>query len=302
MATAGPPDLIAARQTVREALELATAALRDAGIEGGRADAEWLLADTLGTARGRLGLQGQRTLEPADAERYARALRRRIGREPLQHIVGTQAFRGVVVRVSAGALVPRPETEALAGWALELLPPASRDPLAIDVGTGSGCIACALASERRDLRVIALDVSPPAAALAADNIAALGLADRVSVRISDLFSALTVERADLIVANPPYLPTAVIPSLAPEVRCHDPRLALDGGSDGLDVIRRLVEAAPRWLAPGGRLVLETAGGPQARAVVALMSANRFSDVVTRPDLAGIERFVAGGAPPCLPAC
>jgi release factor glutamine methyltransferase len=301
MATAGPPDLIAARQTVREALELATAALRDAGIEGGRADAEWLLADTLGTARGRLGLQGQRTLEPADAERYARALRRRIGREPLQHIVGTQAFRDIVVKVNGEVLVPRPETELLAGWALELLPRSPRAPLVLDVGTGSGCIACALASERADLRVIALDVSPAAVALAGANAAALGLANRVTVRVSDLFSALDAERADLIVSNPPYLPTSVIPSLAPEVRCHDPRRALDGGPDGLAVIRRLIAAAPPWLVPGGWLLIETAGAEQARVAVALMREHGLTDVVTRPDLAGIERFVAGGAPACPPA-
>jgi release factor glutamine methyltransferase len=300
MATAGPQALVDSRPTVRAALDLATTALHDAGIEGGRSDAEWLLADTLGIARGRLGLQAHRALERADAERYARALQRRIAREPLQHIVGTQAFRDVVVKVNGDVLVPRPETEVLAGWALELLRP-SRAPLVIDVGTGSGCIACALASERDDLRVIALDISPAAVALARDNAVALGLGDRVTVLVSDLLSALRAERADLIVSNPPYLATAVIPSLAPEVRCHDPRLALDGGSEGLDVIRRLVAAAPRWLGPGGQLVIETAGGGQTSAVVALMRAFGFAGVVTRPDLAGIERFVAGGAPSCPPA-
>jgi release factor glutamine methyltransferase len=278
MATAGPQALVDSRPTVRAALDLATTALHDAGIEGGRSDAEWLLADTLGIARGRLGLQAHRALERADAERYARALQRRIAREPLQHIVGTQAFRDVVVKVNGDVLVPRPETEVLAGWALELLRP-SRD----------------------DLRVIALDISPAAVALARDNAIALGLGDRVTVLVSDLLSALRAERADLIVSNPPYLATAVIPSLAPEVRCHDPRLALDGGSEGLDVIRRLVAAAPRWLGPGGQLVIETAGGGQTSAVVALMRAFGFAGVVTRPDLAGIERFVAGGAPSCPPA-
>jgi release factor glutamine methyltransferase len=294
MGTADPQELLASRPTVRAALDVAAAALRDAGIESGRADAEWLLAETLGIARGRLVLQGWRTLAPVDAARYVRALRRRLAREPLQHIVGTQAFRGVVVRVDDTVLVPRPETEVLTGWALELLEAARRGALVIDVGTGSGCIACALAAERDDLRVVALDVSPAAVALAEANVAALGLAGRVEVRRSDLFSSLDTERADLIVSNPPYLPTAIIASLAPEVRDHDPRLALDGGADGLDVIRRLVEAAPRWLAPGGRLVLETAGEPQVRIAAALMRQHGLSEVVTRRDLAGIERFVAGG--------
>lgn len=301
MGTADPQALLASPPTVSAALDVAAAALRDAGIEGGRADAEWLLAETLGIARGRLVLQGWRTLAPVDAARYVHALQRRLAREPLQHIVGTQAFRGVVVRVDDTVLVPRPETEVLAGWTLELLEAAPRGALVIDVGTGSGCIACALAAERDDVRVLALDVSPAAVALAEANVAALGLAGRVEVRRSDLFSSLDTERADLIVSNPPYLPTAVIASLAPEVRDHDPRLALDGGGDGLDVIRRLVEAAPRWLAPGGRLVLETAGEPQVGVAAALMRQRGLSEAVTRRDLAGIERFVAGRWPGALGA-
>jgi release factor glutamine methyltransferase len=292
---ADPGALIDARPTVLAALDLGAEALQEAGIEGGRVDAEWLLAATLGVPRGRLGLQARRPLEPPDAARYVRALRRRIAREPLQHIVGTQAFRDLTLQISGEALVPRPETELLAGWALELLPPRGAR-LAVDVGTGSGCIACALAGERPDLRVIALEVSPSAAALARANVAGLGLGERVTVAVSNLFSALRTERADLIVSNPPYLPSALIPSLAPEVSRHDPRLALDGGPDGLDVIRRVVDASPRWLVPGGWLVLETAGAGQPEQVVALMGARGFVRVQTRPDLAGTVRFVAGARP------
>ena len=289
-------DALVGAPTILAALDLAATALGEAGIEGACADAEWLLADTLAITRGRLGLQALRPLEPSDAARYVRALRRRIAREPLQHIIGTQAFRDLTLKVSADALVPRPETELLAGWALELRPHGPRPPLAIDLGTGSGCIACALAFERPDARVIGLDASPRAVALARDNVASLGLSARVTVEVSDLFAALTVERADLIVSNPPYLPSGLLASLAPEVSHHDPRLALDGGPDGLEVIRRLVDAAPRWLAAAGWLVLETAGGEQARDVVALMVARGFVRVETRPDLAGIVRFVAGGMP------
>lgn len=294
-APADPGALVDSRLTVRVALDLGAAALQEAGIDGGRIDAEWLLAAALGISRGRLGLQAQRALEPPAAATYVRGLRRRIAREPLQHIVGTQAFRHLTLKVSGDVLVPRPETEALAGWALELLP-ATGPRLAIDVGTGSGCIACALADKRPDLRVIALEVSPRAAALARANVVGLGLGERVSVEISDLFSALRVERADVVVSNPPYLPSGLIASLAPEVSRYDPRVALDGGPDGLDVIRRIVEAAPRWLAPGGRLVLETAGDEQAATVVALMGARGFARVQTRADLAGIVRFVAGAMP------
>jgi release factor glutamine methyltransferase len=302
MAAADPETLVASRSTVGAALDLGAAALRAAGVESARVDAEWLLAEALGIARGRLGLQPQRALEPPTAARYVHGLRRRIAREPLQHIVGTQAFRHLTVKVSGDALVPRPETELLAGWALELLPPPWCAPLAIDVGTGTGCIACALASERDDLRVIALEASPAAAALAHDNVVGLGLAERVTVEVSDLFGALDALHADLIVSNPPYLPTGLIATLAPEVRDFDPPGALDGGPDGLDVIRRLVADAPRWLAPGGWLLLETAGGRQVRDTANLLRAHGFSRVETRPDLAGVERFVAGGMGPCPRDC
>jgi len=284
--------LIGPLPTVAAALDVGTDLLREAGIDSARVDAEWLLADALRVSRSALVVETRRALEPADAARYVSALRRRTGREPLQHIVGTQAFRDLSLRVRADALVPRPETELLAGWALELLPPHVRTPLVIDVGTGSGCIACAIASERPDVEVIALEVSPAAAALARENVVALRLS-RVTVLVSDLFAGLPPMRADVIVCNPPYLPTEIIATLAPEVSRHDPRLALDGGPDGLDVVRRVLADAPGRLAAGGALVLETAGGEQARAIVALMQAAGFERVETRRDLAGVERFVMG---------
>jgi release factor glutamine methyltransferase len=292
--------LVGDRPTVREAIERAAVALRIAGIEDGRVDAEWLLAETLGLARGRLQLKARQALGSDDVARYVSVLGRRLAREPLQHIVGREAFRGLTLRVSGDALVPRPETEQLAGWALELLPP-TPEPLVIDVGTGSGCIGCAIAAERSDARVLALDVSPAAAALAADNVQALELGARVSVHVADLFSALASDvRADVIVSNPPYLPTALIPTLAAEVSRYDPRLALDGGDDGLAIVRRLVAGAPEHLAPGGWLVLETAGGEQIATVETLMRHAGFASIRTRPDLAGITRFVAGGRPSCQP--
>jgi release factor glutamine methyltransferase len=290
--------LVGTPARVQAALDAGTAALRDAGVESARVEAEWLLAAVLGVPRPALALRAQESLAPADEARFERALRRRVDREPLQHIVGTQPFRHVTLAVSAAALVPRPETEALAGWALDLLRAVPADPVVIDVGTGSGCIACALAFERADLRVIGLDVAPGAVALARANVTGLGLSERVTVEVSDLFAALPDMRVDLIVSNPPYLPTALIDTLAPEVSRHDPRLALDGGPDGLDVIRRLVGEAPAWLAPGGALVLETAGGEQARTVAALMGTHGLVGVETRADLVGVERFVAGRRSSC----
>jgi len=291
-----PGTLVDSRPTVRIALAVGAEALRHAGVGSAPVDAEWLLADVLSVSRSALHGETRRALERPDAARYVRALRRRMAREPLQHIVGTQAFRHITVRVSGDAMVPRPETELLAGWALEWLPRGPRIPRAIDLGTGSGCVACAIASERADVEVVAVDVSPPAAALARANVAALGLSARVTVEVSDLFEKLGRMPADVIVSNPPYLPTGLIPTLAPEVSRYDPCLALDGGRDGLDVIRRIVAEAPEWLVPGGGLLLETAGGEQARAVAALMRGRGLGGVETRADLAGVERFIGGRRP------
>jgi release factor glutamine methyltransferase len=277
-------------------LDAATTALEAAGLPTARVDAEWLLAGLLGVGRVavRLGL-GQAAPAPL-AERYAHAVSRRARREPLQRILGWEEFRGVRVGLTDAVLVPRPETETLVEWALALLPPpGDRRLLAIDVGTGSGCIACALAVERPDLDVVAVDVSSAAAAVARENARALGLAARVRVIAADLFDGIRGLRADLIVSNPPYLPSALMPELPPEVRIHEPRLALDGGNDGLAVIRRLAVAARRYLRAAGALVVETAGGAQASAAAALLRRAGWDQVAVRADLAGIDRFVAGRA-------
>ena len=285
-----------ARATLADQLDAATTALEAAGLPTARVDAEWLLAGLLGVGRVavRLGL-GQTAPAPL-AERYARAVSRRARREPLQRILGWEEFRGVRVRLTEAVLVPRPETETLVEWALALLPPpGGRRPLAIDVGTGSGCIACALAAERGDLDVVAVDVSPAAAAVAHDNARALGLAARVRAMAADLLDGIRDFRADLVVSNPPYLPSGLMPELPPEVRIHEPRLALDGGRDGLAVIRRLASAARRCVRSQGALVVETAGGDQAWAAAALLREAGWSGVAVRADLAGIDRFVAGRA-------
>ncbi len=288
-----PDALLDSRPSVAVALAAGADALQAAGVDAAAVDAEWLLASVLRMPRGALRIEPRRTLEPAEAGRYVARLRRRMSREPLQHVLGTAPFRHVTLRVGPDALVPRPETELLAEWALELLPSVVATPLVIDVGTGTGCIACAIAWERPRAKVIALETSPRAVALARDNIAALGLSGSVTVEVSDLFSALAAVRADLIVSNPPYLPTDLIATLSPEVSRHDPRVAMDGGRDGLAVIRRIVAQAPAWLVPGGALVLETGGDAQVRDVVGLMETAGFEAVATRRDLAGVERFVAG---------
>lgn len=275
---------------MREDLAAATDTLARAGVDTPRADAEWLLAGLLGVGRATLALGLDARLDAETARRYDAAVGRRARREPLQQILGWEVFRGLPVRVTPDVLVPRPETEMLVQWALELAP---SPRLVVDVGTGSGCIACAMATERPGARVIAVDRSTAAAAVARANVAALDLVARVSVVVGDLLAPLGGVRADLVVANLPYVPTTTFETLPPEVAGHEPRLAVDGGPDGLMEIRRLVVAAPSRLAPGGVLVMETAGGPQAPEVVALMRTAGFTEVATRHDLPGVERFVAG---------
>jgi release factor glutamine methyltransferase len=285
-----------AAATLAAELDAATTALEAAGLASARVDAEWLLAGLLGVGRAAVRLELAEPVPAPIAERYAVAVRRRAGREPLQRILGWEDFRGVRVRLTNAVLVPRPETEMLVEWALALLPePGDRRLLAIDVGTGSGCIACALACERPDLDVIAVDVSPAAAAVARDNARALGVAERVRVVAADLLECVRGPRADLIVSNPPYLPTATVPELEPEVRAHEPRLALDGGPDGLALIRRIAATARGCLKPSGALALETAGDAQAEAAAALLRGARLQAVAVRADLAGVDRFVAGRA-------
>ena len=280
--------------TVRDRLDDATTRLAAAGIDTPRVDAEWLLAGALGVTRGRLHAVANQPMTVEGGESYEVWVSRRARREPLQHILGTQAFRDIMMRVGPDVLVPRPETELLVSWALELLPARGAGrPLVLDVGTGSGCIACALAHERHDIDVIALDASPAAVETARANAEELGVSGRVRVCVSDLFSALAGMSADLIVSNPPYMRSDEVPSLTPEVRDHEPRTAIDGGPDGLDMIRALVSQAPSWLRPGAPLLLETAGGDQADAVTDLLRQAGFTDIATRRDLAGINRFVSG---------
>ena len=285
-----------ASATLRDELAAATTALEAAGVPGARVDAEWLMAGLLDLGRARLRMDLARAVPAALAERYADAVRRRARREPLQRILGWEEFRGLRVRLTDAVLVPRPETEALVEWALALLPPsAGRRLRAIDLGTGSGCIACALAAERADLDVLAIDLCPAAAAVARQNAQALGLASQISVVVADLLHGVGGPGADLIVSNPPYLPTALVPELLPEVRSHEPTLALDGGVDGLALIRRIAAQARRVLRPSGVLVVETAGGGQATAAATLLRAEDFAQVEVRADLAGVTRFVAGRA-------
>lgn len=285
--------------TGRDLLKAASAQLAEAGIGTAGVDAEWLLAGVLDVRRFDLSPALARELDAGLAARFEGAVSRRARREPLQRILGWEEFRGLRFTLTPAVLVPRPETEMLVEWALALLPPPGpgRRPLVVDVGTGSGCIACAIAHERSDVDLIASDTSLAALAVARSNARQLGLDGRVRPVVGDLLAAIGPARADLIVSNPPYLPTDLLPQLMPEVRDHEPRAALDGGADGLRDLRRLVVQALRVLRPSAALVLETAGGAQAAEVSALARAAGFGDVTVQRDLAGLERFVAARVPP-----
>jgi release factor glutamine methyltransferase len=278
----------------RGALREAVAVLHGAGIETARADAEWLFADALGVGRAELHVMLDEPLSAPLTRTLDAAVRRRARGEPLQHILGWESFRGLRLRVGRDVLVPRPETETLVDCALALFPRAHAGVVrVIDVGTGSGNIACAIAAERPEARVVAIDLSLAAAFIARENAARLGLGARVAVAGGDVLSAIRSACVDLVVSNPPYLPRGILATLPREVRDHDPRLAIDGGAEGLAVIRTLVADAWRVLRPGGALVMETGGGDHARAVRALMEAAGYVAIDVRKDLTGVARFVSG---------
>jgi release factor glutamine methyltransferase len=281
--------------TGRELVADAVAALAAAGLGRPRVDAEWLLAGMLGLGRAELYRVLTEAVPGRAVAQYRSAIDRRARGEPLQQILGWEGFRGLKLRVTPDVLIPRPETEVLVDVVLSLLRPprGGVSPLVVDVGTGSGCIASAIARERQDVDVLALDCSAAAIGVARENIETLGVGKRVSVIAADLLSPVRAGRADLIVANPPYLSDAMLASAPSEVRVHEPRLALSGGPDGLTIVRQIVQDAPRALKRGGILVLETAGNDQVQDVADLLRTTGFMDVRVTNDLAGIDRFVSG---------
>jgi len=274
--------------TVRDALKAIGTRLAAAGCDAPELDARWLVAHSLGVDRATLA---RREDEPLPAELSATLetlVRRRERGEPLAYLLGEWEFWSLTLEVTPSVLVPRPETELLVEWGIELL----RDrpaPRIADLGTGSGCIAIALAVELPRARVDAVDISPAALAVAARNVARHGIAARVRLHAGDLLAPLAGEAPyDLIVSNPPYI-AAGDPRLDPRVAAHEPALALydPAGGDGLGFHRRIAGEAPRSLAEGGSLLLELPEDGAAR-LRAICEASGLA-VEIRRDLAGIER-------------
>jgi release factor glutamine methyltransferase len=268
-----------ARTTVRDALDSAVIALTAAGCDTPRLDAQVLLAHVLGIDRAALFLGPGRGLEPEEAARFREAVARRRDREPVAYITGVKGFRNLDLAVDARVRVPRPETEHLVE-AARALPEGAR---VVDVGTGSGAVALALADERPDLEIAGADVSPDALEVARANGRRLGLAvDWVQA------DGLPPGAWDAVVANLPYVETSA--SLAPEIAKHEPALAVYSGEDGLDVIRRVIDQAAAGRVPW---VAFEHGSEQGTDVRLALSLAGWPDVRTERDLAGLERVTVG---------
>ncbi|MCH1868876.1 peptide chain release factor N(5)-glutamine methyltransferase [Nocardioides sp. CFH 31398] len=265
--------------------------LRAAGVASPDADARLLLAHVLEVPLLRLPIAGEPDAEQRAA--YVALIERRAAREPLQHLTGTAPFRRVELAVGPGVFVPRPETELLAGWAVaqaqSVRDADGRDPVVVDLGTGSGAIARAVVDEVEGVRVHAVEVDEAAHAWAGRNLAGTG----VDLRLGDLaeaFGDLDGE-VDVVVSNPPYIPTTAWESVAPEARDHDPATALWSGEDGLDAIRAVERRAAALLRPGGVVGVEHADAQGEAAPAVLAATGRWAEVRDHDDLAGRARFV-----------
>ena len=278
--------------TVREVIQRSTEFLQRHGVDSPRLHAELLLAHLLKLPRLQLYLNHDRALTEAETTALRPLVQRRARREPLQHLVGTTNFFGLELAVSPAALIPRPETETLAELAAAaLVKCAFPTPHALDFGTGTGCLAITLAGQCPRARLHALDLSAAALNLARHNAALHGLTERLTFHLGDGFRALPADlRFDLLVSNPPYIPTADLATLPPEVRDFDPRAALDGGADGLDFYRLLAREAPAWLKAGGGLFAEFGDG-QETALPSLFSESGWHAVALHRDLTGRPRVI-----------
>ncbi len=277
--------------TVLELLRWTTAHFEEKGIDSPRLDAEVLLAHALGVERLQLYLDYEKPVEEAERTRFRELVRRRAGeRVPVAYLTGSKEFWSLSLRVSEKVLVPRPDTEILVAAALELFPEREAAIRILDVGTGSGAVALALASERPQAEIIATDISKDALDIARRNAEALGFAERLKLVEGDLLEPLRGEAFDLITANLPYVPEGDEPGLAPELG-HEPRGALFAGADGLDLLRRLAGELSHALRPGGAVALEM--GPEQIDVTADLLAGAGLDKLKRhKDLAGSFRVIS----------
>jgi release factor glutamine methyltransferase len=282
--------------TVGAVLRDAVARLDAAGIATARQDAELLLARLLDTTRLALHVVPARVMDGATLDRLDALLGRRARQEPLQYLLGAEDFAGLRLAVGPGVFIPRPETELLVEQALARCP--AGPATVLDLCTGSGAVACAVAAARPEVQLWAVELDPVAAGWARTNVAGQGLAGHVTILEGDLFGPLAgrglAGRADLVVANPPYIARPALAALPTEVRDWEPTLALDGGADGLALVGRLLDEAPGFARPGGRVLLEI-GHDQAPALRTRLGGDpRYGPPVFHRDLRGYERVLDVG--------
>jgi release factor glutamine methyltransferase len=264
--------------TVLEVIQRSTEFLKNKGVDSPRLQTELLLAHLLGLPRMQLYLNFERKLSETELDNFRGLIKRRGQREPLQHIVGSVCFCGLELVVNHQVLIPRPETELLAEQGWKFLNSKSIQPSAVsalDLGTGSGCLAVALAVHCPAAEIVATDISAEALEVARQNAARHNVLERIDFLQGDAFAVLGASRVfDLIISNPPYIPTAEIHTLQVEIRDHDPREALDGGPDGLAFYHRIAAEAAAFLKPGGAIVLEF-GDSQAAAIREIFESQKW---------------------------
>jgi release factor glutamine methyltransferase len=273
-----------------DVLKKTEAYLRDKGVESPRLDAELILGHHLGLDRVQLYLQFDRPLDEAELAPMREHVKRRGDREPLAWVLGTKDFYTLTLVAHKDVLVPRPDTETLVEAALARIPEEG-ECFVVDVGCGTGAVGLTIASERAGVKLFATDISDAAIQCTRENVKQLSLGDRVAVLKGPLLEPIPPERPiDIVVSNPPYIPSADIDGLAPEISRHEPRAALDGGPDGLDIYRKLIPAAA---ARARVAVLVEVGAGQAEAVSALMVQAGLGGIQVHQDLAGHGRVVEG---------
>lgn len=285
----------AATVTVKKALAGASRRLREAHSASPRLDAEILLAEALGCTREQLYGESERELNAAERERFEGLVARRAKREPVAYITGKRTFRTIELQVNENTLIPRPETETLVEVALEFLAALGKEqPRVLDIGTGCGAIALAIATEHPSARVVATEVHPAPLEMARQNAVRLGLQDRVTFVVSDIYDDLPGgARFDLIVSNPPYVTLQALRRMAIDVRGYEPWVALLGGERGLDFYERIIPGAPVFLDPRGMLAVEIPETKVVEVISLFVEVGRFEGIDVRNDLGGRPRVVFG---------
>lgn len=282
--------------TIDEAITHAVRKLSDRGVPNARLDAELLLSHILQKDRAWLFTHAADRLDTVSEKHFQELIHRRAGREPLQYIVGSQEFWGLEFKVTRDVLIPRPETELVVESAMNVLKSIA-NPTVIDLCTGSGCIAVSIGKQFDTARIFATDMSDRALGIARENARKHGVMDRIRFLEGDLFQPMEeldlIDKVHLITANPPYIPSGDLPSLQPEVRDHEPAMALTAGADGTEIQKRIIAGAARFLLKNGSLIMEMGIGQAETLGRIIDESEHYGKREILQDLAGIDRVIIG---------